>query len=121
MKLTAIFENVDMAEWAIVRLREKGITPKSYKVRHLSPQAWQGESDDIPVFMPIPTNNSPTSGNGSMNGSWLPIPFFNSVNDRPREGYSSEAVLHVNVEDNHAIAAKGILVSNHGRKVEIVY
>lgn len=106
MEITAIFEDVDSAEQALIRLREQGVDPLGYKIKRLRPLPGQGESHAVSSV-----NNPPafTLSVWNMNES-------RQTDTRPAAG--REVLLSVNVEDASGIRAHRSLVSNHGRRVQ---
>ena len=117
MDITALFDNADTAEHALVNLQALGICPSRYKIRalHISGCA-DGRGSTLPAnaagnpgFMSIgaviPGFSDLPGGSGFSSGS----------GPRPRE-----VQLLVTVEDSAAHRTQSALISNHARRVRMI-
>jgi hypothetical protein len=101
MDITALFDNVDSAEHALVNLQSLGIFPTRYKIRalHISDgMERSGKTATPAVLNMLNYTSGPTTG-GEQN---------------------REVQLLVTVEDSAAHRAQSALISNHARRVRAV-
>ncbi|MDR1669387.1 MAG: hypothetical protein LBR76_05465 [Oscillospiraceae bacterium] len=114
MEISALFDNVDMAESALVRLQALGIFPERYKIRSLYASAGRTDSAHI------------AGGWGGMPAS--PIytnavvsPPYDMVLDNSAfeggEPPSQEVQLTLTVGNGIAARTRSALISNYGRQV----
>ncbi|MCL2030957.1 MAG: hypothetical protein FWG93_05375 [Oscillospiraceae bacterium] len=117
--LRAIFETADAAEWALMRLRERGLHPDRYSVRAVE----RGQPEEPRGFLSNTAAALFGIGYGRQAdaypaGSTAYAPFGGLLGDDARLGHdviSSEAELRLTVPDRDAKTVKGILISNRGR------
>ena len=95
MDVTALFDDVDTAEHALVNLQSLGIFPSRYKIRALHIPGERGRGT---ALTGIGGSLSNVAGGGS-------------------EGPSREVQLLMSVEDPVGPKAQSALISNHGRRV----
>lgn len=124
MEITALFDDVDMAEFALVNLQSLGIFPQGYKIRSLHTEergrdtlvpAADGFTNNLAVNPPgaVPTNlgvagfalSDTSYGGTAFGGGELP---------------NREVQLRLTVDDVSAHRAQSALISNHGRRIRIV-
>ena len=122
MDITAVFDNVDSAEHAIIGLRSLGVHPTGYKIRRVRPVPKQNNNDMSEMNPPIGLYNSTlTPGLGppmALNAWTMNVARQGEAAPSPTpDGYSREVQLTVTVEDRSGIRAHRALVSNHGRQV----
>ena len=108
MEITAIFEDVDFAECALVRLREQGLAPLGYKIKATRPLARPSDGGALPQ-----------SGfyNSFINGMPMPLNRERAWNAAGTRAASKEVQLSVFVERDLSGRTYHSLISNHGRKV----
>ncbi|MCL1806540.1 MAG: hypothetical protein FWG31_02430 [Oscillospiraceae bacterium] len=121
MDITALFDDVDTAEHALVNLQSLGIFPSRYKIRalHLSDDPGRGG-----VFVGNMNNAVEANGFGANN---MTVPGFAAIGLRGGPGAafgrseppSGEVQLLLTVDEDTAHRAQSVLVSNHGRRVRM--
>lgn len=120
MIVNAVFDSADSAEWALVRMRERGVDVKNYKVLPIN-RRHEFTSGGDPVIMAengVSAANWGYGNNMGMGGSaWLPFTAFESPM-RTYDVISQEALLEVTIDDSDYGPVKATMVSNRGRKVQ---
>ncbi|MDR1692994.1 MAG: hypothetical protein LBR72_06505 [Oscillospiraceae bacterium] len=107
MEISALFENVDSAEAALVNLQALGIFPERYKIRSLRDLGGPGEP----------------GGFVTTNGIFAtPVVSRMEVgDDSGREEQSEEVQLLLTIgREDSAARVQSALISNHGRRVRTV-
>ena len=123
MDITALFDDADAAEHALVNLQALGIHPSRYKIMALrvhqdAERAWAafGNTTGIPgtgMTAAAGTGFSPAGGPGfAVTGLSHDAPPFARA-----EQPSREVRLLVTVADSEARRTQSALISNHGRQV----
>lgn len=118
-ELRMMFENADVAEWALVRLRERGLHPTRYSVRVLSEQQ-PAERQGV-----LLNTAAVLVGMGSVQGTdynpsgsaWVAFGGAIDNNSTTEGGQRREAVLRLEAPDSDIRKISGILLSNGGRRV----
>lgn len=123
MQITAIFDDVDTAQHALVQLREQGLNLSAYKIKKVQPMQGQGEVDitDYGSLLGIATNQWTGLAPAIAMNPW-PINNIGQDNSMPSltpDGVSREVKLILTVEDSKGDSVRHALVSNHGRKVRV--
>lgn len=119
------FENADMAEWALVRLRERGLHPDRYRI--LTMAQW-GESPmprghlvntaaALTGLGPIQTGDATPSMIGNV--TWGIAMGGIGDGERPPEAASREVELRLLIPDRDAQTVESILISYKGRPVSM--
>ena len=136
MEITAIFDNVDRAEWALVRLREQGLHPKKYRITPLRAAGSASGGgmtnsrldllDEAPLAAMTLGQPMMTADNGqpwgALGGAAL-LPLGGLLNSsavgesRRHEGSRQEVRLRMICASGSAERIRGILVSNGGRGI----
>lgn len=119
-ELRVLFENADAAEWALVRLRERGLHPDKYSIRSADrqesevPQGMlQGTAAALFGMGPALSADAYPAGGNAL------VPFGGIVNDSISaiEADNREAELRLQVPDRDAKRVEGILINHRGRIV----
>jgi hypothetical protein len=111
MDVTALFDDADTAEHALVSLQSLGIFPSRYKIRALH---IPGETGRGKALAGAGTNNTGYT-NFTADGFLYGI----SAGDN-RETPSREVQLLLTVEASAAQKARSALISCHGRRVRVI-
>jgi hypothetical protein len=121
LDITALFDDVDSAEHALVNLQSLGIFPSRYKIRalHLSDAPGRGRA-----FIGNTNNAADPGGFGANN---MAVPGFASIGLTGDAGAAfgrseppnGEVQLLLTVEEDTAHRAQSVLISNHGRRVRM--
>lgn len=115
-----LFENADVAEWALVRLRERGLHPSRYSVQAMSqsrPSSQQGVLLNTAALF-VGMNGSQGTDFNPSGRAWVA---FDGVLDEPNTmpvEQSREALLRLEAPDADISKISGILLSNGGRRVK---
>ncbi len=117
MELTAVFDSVDIAELALIRLREQGISPLAYKIKRT-----RAFSKDKEI---VPEDGVKASFTNSVGGmAQTPVMSLNlwhkPLLSAQKKNAGQEVRLIVTVADSGAVKTRGVLVSNHGRRVRFL-
>lgn len=122
-KLSALFENPDMADFALRRLRESNIQVRSFHIRPAgySPEGEkeEGRFDAFPAPAPV---NSAAMGMGYMGIPGMVVgPVFTGENrwlaNRPADTNGGEVILLAVVPNEEIARARGVLVNARGRQI----
>lgn len=127
MIVSAIFDTEDGTQLALTRLRESGIEVQSVNIRHRA--SWHGDDDDEGGFLAAPgpalgAGYATMMGGGAapfMGVGFAPV-FMGNVDTTATAEWNGETdretKLEVQVRDDDAANAAGILRNAHGRHVK---
>lgn len=116
------FENPDVAEWALVRLRERGLHPDKYRIRPVAerePEMFhRGAAINAAAallgFMGPAQNTDVYSASTTTGGAWIAFNGAIAPTGEAAEDPSREVELILEVPDRDAHKVESILISNHG-------
>ena len=120
MDITALFDDVDAAEHALINLQALGIFPSRYKIRalHISENTERGGA-----FAGTNVIGGNASG-GWANGGFPGFAAFGAAGGDTAFGGGEppnrEVQMLLTVEDGAAYRARSALISNRARRVRIV-
>jgi hypothetical protein len=102
-ELSVKFENADMAEWALVGLRDRGISVRDVCVKN----ARIGHNAGFPYVFSnfISTNET---------ANYVPGPFDDSEKRRVYDTRSAEVILSVDIAEENRRRGEAFLISRHG-------
>ncbi len=116
MEISALFDSVDTAEFALVNLQGLGIFPERYKIR----STHNAEDRDNGFFtIAGAAANGPTAATPlNMNGGVAVIgTAYDNTAFGGGEPPNQEAQLVLTVSDAASARTQSALISNHGRRV----
>ncbi|MDR0326051.1 MAG: hypothetical protein LBI19_08175 [Oscillospiraceae bacterium] len=114
MDITALFDDADSAEHALVNLQALGIFPTRYKIRAL--HITNGAGRDGIFF----ANTAASPGSAPVNAGAPGFGFAGGIAFSGGEPPNREVQLLLTVEDTEAHRAQSALISNHARRVRMV-
>lgn len=114
IEIAARFENVDQAEFALVRLRELGIHPQSYRIRSSNLLGEEENETPHPTTGFIPEDGSANYNNLFSFVNAVPTSTLGSASDYVRE----EVSVHMMLDNNDAQRAQSALISSHGYQIK---
>ncbi len=112
MEISALFENVDMAEFALVNLQGLGIFPERYKIRSIH----DSEDGADQRFLPIAGVTGGASAVSTPINAVTGMAHDNTAFSGG-EAPNQEVQLLLTVRDDAADRTRSALISNHGRRV----
>ena len=126
-RIKSIFDNMDMAEFARMRLKREGVDIESYNVKRLNDRS-EGDTDNTgiiinPVFDNGTTNEALWAGSNTYQPFGGILVGSNSFKNEHRvlkdDIYSDETGMTVTVPDNQVELAEDIIRSCHGHSITV--
>jgi len=125
-QINSVFDNMDMAEFARMRLKREGIDIESYNVRHIYDRRGSETDDTAITITPIFDNRSTnealwagSTGYQSFAGILLGAGSSDEQRTLRDDIYSDENIMSVRVPDDQVEIAKGIIRSCHGHSITV--
>ena len=121
MEITAVFESADMAECAMVRMRELGVDLRLHKMRAAGARGFSqnpGKNAGYGIAAPPPGANF-----YGMLDMWAPSVFMRRDYAAADEGQyepGGEVTVRLTVPDSQAKRAGSALTGCHGRRVRVI-